>query len=116
MLGLRFDACNPFGIDFSFDHCQLKHSSYFELKIRKTRFISCQLEEVDFAHSDLSEALFDNCDLRGAVFDQTTLVKTDFRSAVNYIINPEQNKIKKAKFSLSGVSGLLNKYDIVIEQ
>ena len=41
--------------------------------------------------------------------------KTDFRSAFNYFIDPEINKIKKAMFSLAGVKGLLGKYDIKIE-
>ena len=31
-------------------------------------------------------------------------------------IDPETNRIKKAKFSISGVLGLLHKYDIEIER
>jgi len=36
------------------------------------------------------------------------------RTAFNYSLNPELNKIKKAKFSLPAVVGLLDKYDIEI--
>ena len=36
MLGLRFDTCNEFGLSFSFDGCQLNHSSFFKTKIKKT--------------------------------------------------------------------------------
>ena len=39
----------------------------------------------------------------------------DFKTSYNYSIDPEVNSIKKAKFSLEGISGLLYKYDIVIE-
>jgi fluoroquinolone resistance protein len=60
--------------------------------------------------------VFDNCDLSKASFDNTILEKADFRTAFNYSINPESNKIKKAKFSVSGIAGLLDKYDIHIEQ
>lgn len=116
MLGLRFDECNDFGLELFFENCQLKHSSFYELKLKKTVFRNSQLEEVDFAGCDLSEAVFDNCDLKGAVFDRTTLVKTDFRTSINYSFDPEINKIKKAKFSLPEVLGLLGKYDIVIER
>jgi fluoroquinolone resistance protein len=35
--------------------------------------------------------------------------------ADNYNINPETNTLKKAKFSLEGVKGLLGEYDLVIE-
>jgi len=33
---------------------------------------------------------------------------------VNYSIDPEKNKIKKARFSTAGIAGLLDKYDIEI--
>ncbi|MBE0539484.1 MAG: pentapeptide repeat-containing protein, partial [Ignavibacterium sp.] len=58
---------------------------------------------------------FNDCDLRNAVFDNTNLSKCDFRKAYNYLIDPENNKISKAKFSIMGVPGLLTKYDIMIE-
>ena len=83
--------------------------------MKKTKFEDCSLKEVDFSAADLSMAVFLNCDLSQAVFQQTNLEKADFRTAFNYSLNPEANKIKKAKFSLSGIVGLLGKYDIIIE-
>ncbi|MEI9959311.1 MAG: pentapeptide repeat-containing protein [Ferruginibacter sp.] len=73
------------------------------------------MQEVDFTGCDLTEANFDNCDLTNAHFENTILEKADFRTAINFIIDPEINKIKKAKFPLSGIAGLLNKYDIAID-
>jgi uncharacterized protein YjbI with pentapeptide repeats len=73
------------------------------------------MHEVDFSNCDLSAALFQNCDLRSAVFDKTILEKADLRGAFNFSINPENNKIKKAKFSREGALGLLDKYNIEIE-
>ncbi len=116
MLGLRFDTCNEFGLSFSFDNCQLNHSSFYKTKIKKTIFKKSQLQETDFAESDLTSAVFDNCNLMQTIFDSTILEKADFRTSYNYSIDPETNRIKKAKFSILGVSGLLNKYDIVIEK
>ncbi len=112
MLGLQFPNCNTFGMTFSFDHCVLDHASFYQLKLTKTRFRNCQLKDADFSESDFSNALFEQCDLTGATFDRTTLEKADFRTAFNYAINPEKNKIKKAKFSLPAVTGLLAHYDI----
>ena len=51
-----------------------------------------------------------------AIFENTILEKADFRTAYNYAIDPEINKIKRARFSSFGVAGLLQKYDIDIEQ
>jgi fluoroquinolone resistance protein len=115
MLGLRFDTCNEFGLAASFDTCNLNHSSFYRSKIKKTVFKNSQLQEVDFTDSDLSHSVFDQCDLMNTRFENTNLEKADFRTAINYSFNPEMNKIKKAKFSLSGVQGLLERYDITIE-
>lgn len=116
MLGLRFDTCNEFGISFSFDGCQLNHSSFYKTKIKKTIFKNSQLQETDFAEADLTSSVFDNCNLTQAIFDHTTLEKVDFRTSYNYSIDPEINRIKKARFSILGVSGLLDKYNIDIEE
>jgi fluoroquinolone resistance protein len=84
------------------------------MKLEKMVFAGCSLLEVDFAEADLGGAGFDQCGLAGAMFDRTNLEKADFRGAVNYSIDPTTNKIKKARFSLDGVAGLLDKYDIEI--
>lgn len=116
MLGLRFDTCNEFGLSFSFGSCQLNHSSFYKTKIRKTVFKNSQLQETDLAETALTSAVFDNCNLAQATFDYTILEKADFRTSYNYSFDPEINRIKKAKFSVMGVSGLLDKYDIDIEK
>lgn len=116
MLGLRFDTCYEFGLSFSFEGCQLNHSSFYKTKIKNTFFKNSQIQETDFAEADLTGATFDNCNLLQAIFDHTILEKYGLRTSYNYSIDPETNRIKKAKFSISGVSGLLGKYDIVIEK
>jgi fluoroquinolone resistance protein len=116
MLGLRFENCNDFGLAFSFDSCKLDHSSFYKLKLKKTVFKNNQLHEVDFTEADLSNSSFEYCDFLHATFDRTNLEKTDFRTATHYIIDPDKNRIKKARFSQSGLAGLLSKYDILITQ
>ena len=78
-------------------------------------FTNCSMQEVDFEDCDLTNSSFNNCNLAAAIFVNTVLEKADFRSAYNYSIDPERNRIKKAKFSMNGIAGLLNKYDIEIE-
>jgi fluoroquinolone resistance protein len=123
MLGLNFGNCSQFGFAVSFDTCMLNHSSFSNpesppnkrSKLRNTIFNNSQLYEVDFTECDLSYSVFDKCDLTRTIFERTILEGVDFRSAYNYTIDPELNRIKKAKFSRSGVAGLLEKYDIDIE-
>lgn len=114
MLGLHFEHCNTFGFSPSFKNCILNESIFYQRSLKRTFFKDCQLKHVDFAEANLTEATFENCDLLDSIFDQTILEKSDFRTSYNYIINPEINKLKKAKFSLQGLPGLLSQYEIKI--
>ena len=83
-------------------------------KMPKTKFISCSMKEVTFSGSNLTQSSFDNCNLDNTIFNDTLLAGVDFTSAYNYKIDPEFNPMKKAKFSMQGIPGLLDKYDIKI--
>ncbi len=116
LMGLRFDHCNDFLLAFSFRTCKLNYASFFQIKMPETRFEDCQLAEVDFAEADLFGAVFSDCDLRGATFDRTVLEKADLRTAVHYALDPENNRIKGARFSVQGLPGLLGKYGIEVDE
>ena len=73
------------------------------------------LQETDFTEADLTDAAFPECDLLKSTFENTILEKADFRTSFNYSIDPNLNRVKKAKFSMPAVVGLLDKYDIQIE-
>jgi fluoroquinolone resistance protein len=115
MLGLHFQNCSEFLFEVSVENCILNLSGFYKRNLKKTQFINSSLRETDFSEADLTGSLFDNCDLSLAIFDRTILEKADLRTAFNYSIDPENNRIKKAKFSVAGVTGLLHKYDIEID-
>jgi fluoroquinolone resistance protein len=114
LLGLHFDDCNTFLLSFQFDDCLLNYSSFYQLKLKNTRFRNCVLHEVDFVEADLSGAVFQNCDLNLAVFENTILEGADFVAAHNFTIDPTKNRIKKAKFSFQNLVGLLTEFGIEI--
>jgi fluoroquinolone resistance protein len=114
MFGLHFDLCNPLGLAMNFEGCALNYASFFEIKLVKAVFKNCQLIEVDFSGCNMIGADFTQSDFTLAVFNNSNIEKADFRSASNYVIDPEMNKIKKAKFSADGLAGLLTKYDIKV--
>ncbi|MCE3279795.1 MAG: hypothetical protein K0S44_1986 [Bacteroidetes bacterium] len=115
LLGLDFSYCNPFLLTFMFEACVMNMTSFHKLKMKATRFKDCELREADFTGTDLSLSNFKNCDLGNAIFINSVLEKVDFRTAFNFSIDPEVNRIKNAKFSRNGILGLLNKYNIEIE-
>jgi|SRR5699024_5212661 len=116
LLGQKAKKANNFGLALSFENCLLTHSSFYHLKIPKTLFKNCLLREVNFIQTNLTSSLFDGSDLSGAIFSESILEKVDFRHAENYAIDPENNTIKKARFSIYGALALLDKYEIEIEK
>lgn len=115
LLGTPFESCNEFGLEFTFKECTLDHSSFFQRKIKKTKFINSQIREVDFTECDLSSSTFENCDLTRSIFFNSIMLGVDFRTALNFSIDPEKNQIKKSKFSMEGLKGLLENHDLNIE-
>lgn len=115
LLGLQFSSCEQFLFSAGFNHCYMELTSFYKVKLKSAKFINCVLAEADFTEADLTGASFTECDLKNAVFDRTVLEKADLRTAYNFAICPESNKIKKAKFSKENIHGLLQKYQINIE-
>lgn len=115
ILGVDFSECNKFMFSFSFNNCNIDYSTFYGTKLMKTRFKKCSLRDTDFSEVNLSSSVFADCDLTGTIFANSILDKVDFRSANNYSIDPEFNKMKKAKFSSFKLEGLLYKYQLDIE-
>lgn len=115
ILGIDFSKCNKFMFSFLFEHSHIDYSTFYGTKLRKTKFIDCSLKETDFEETDLTSSVFQNCELSGATFVRSILEKTDFRTARNFSIDPEINKMKQAKFANSGLSGLLLKYNLDLD-
>jgi len=115
LLGVDFSKCSKFMFSFRFEHCHINYCTFYGTKLRKTKFTDCALKETDFEEADLTAAIFHNCDLSGATFVRSILEKTDFRTAKNFGLDPEINRMKQAKFSNSGLSGLLLKYNLDID-
>jgi uncharacterized protein YjbI with pentapeptide repeats len=121
----QFTNCNFTGVNFSmvdsllfsvtFTNCVLDYSRFYTLKIKGTLFSNCSITAADFMQTDMTDVVFDNCNLHKSVFSGTIANKADFSTSYNFVIDPEKNKLKKAKFSAAGLKGLLEKYDIVVK-
>jgi uncharacterized protein YjbI with pentapeptide repeats len=114
-MGVVFDHCHPMLFRVKFDQCILDYCSFSGLKMKQTPFKGCSMVEAQFAECDLTGSAFPDCDLLRTQFHQVVLEKVDFTSARNFVIDPNQNRIRKARFSLSGLPGLLVSYGIVVE-
>jgi uncharacterized protein YjbI with pentapeptide repeats len=112
--GVNFTKSRDFLFETHFESCTLDNAVFFRKKNKKASFKDCSLVETDFTEADLTDARFDNCNLNRAFFSSTILKNTDLSTSYNFTIDPDNNIIKKAKFSVQGLPGLLTKYDIRI--
>ena len=115
MLGLSFDTCSNFGFEIHCKRCILQHSIFYKMDLRQCSFEYCDLAESDFGEADLSGAVLRDCDLERTIFNYTNLEKTNLLGATKFTIDPDNNKMKGARFSASEVIRLLDKYGLVIE-
>ncbi|MBN1313009.1 MAG: pentapeptide repeat-containing protein [Anaerolineae bacterium] len=99
-----------------FKECVLTHSTFIGLAMKEAQYLACVARNVDFREATLAKADFSDTDLSGSHFINTDLREADFRSAYNYQINPAQNKIDKAKFTLPEAMSLLYSLDIVLDE
>lgn len=115
VVGVDFTNCLPFLFSVGFEKSILDYSHFIKCKLKKTEFRECTIRDADFTEADLTDASFVDCDLANTVFGRTNLTHADFRTARNYSIDPEENMVRRARFSLSGVAGLLHRYDLILE-
>lgn len=114
LLGVDFNPVRDFSFSVSFDNCILDYASFSKKKLRNTLFKKCRILEANFEESDLTGSIFVDCDLNRASFSNTILIEVDFTSAYNFSIDPDKNQMKKAKFSVSGLQGLMEKYNLIV--
>ncbi|GAA3938829.1 pentapeptide repeat-containing protein [Hymenobacter algoricola] len=113
--GLQFAACRDLLFGVYFEQCQMPYTSFYGRKMPHTRFHGCTLTDADFGGADLTEAVFFDCNLTGALFERTQLSGADLTTATGFSINPETNVLRKARFALSGLPGLLSQHELIIE-
>ncbi|AMR31481.1 hypothetical protein A0256_08605 [Mucilaginibacter sp. PAMC 26640] len=113
--GVNFSKSRDFLFEVNFEGCILDNAIFFKKKNKKATFTDCSMMETDLTEADLTDAKLINCNLNRAFFSRTILKGADLRSSYNFAIDPEDNQIKKARFSLHGLPGLLGKYEIKVE-
>lgn len=116
MVGVDFSNTKDFLFSVDFTNCILDYAAFMKKKNRKAKFVNCSLKGTDFSEADLTDAKFENCDLSAAVFMRSTLNGANFVSSFNFTIDPEKNALRKAKFSTTGLAGLLENYGIIVAE
>jgi fluoroquinolone resistance protein len=114
IVGAEFFKCDQTFFSVEFKNCVLQYCNFSDLNMKNARFAGSKLKECHFTSTVLTGADFAEVDLTGTVFHNCDLSRADFSQSISYQIDPQTNKIKKAKFSLPEAVGLLSAFDITI--
>ena len=113
LIGISWSNCEePF--DVKFDLCNISQNSFHLMDLRQMKFINSLIKDTGFEECNLERAVFDNCDLELSSFIKNNLKKANFVSSKNYLIDPKQNDIDKAEFSLPEALSFLSLLPIKI--
>ena len=114
LVGANFSSAKDFGFAVWFENCLMDYASFDKKRMNKSSFKNCKMHNVNFTQTDLSKSSFLNCDFYEALFANTNVSGVDFTTSKNFLIDPELNNIKKARFLSQDLPGLLYRHDIVI--
>jgi fluoroquinolone resistance protein len=124
----RFENSNVIGVDWTqadwaamrlgnpigFFESAISHCTFIGLSLRGIQIRDCVARDVDFREADLSHADFAGTDLSQSLFVHTDLTEADLSRAHNSRIDPGQNVLTRARFSLPEAMSLLYSLDIVL--
>lgn len=114
LVGVNWPKANSVSF-LDLENCVMNYSNFIGLDLRKSKIRSCTAREVEFAQANLTEVDARGTDFAGSTFSSTNLTKADLRGAINYSIRPNDNTLKKARFSLPEATSLLYGLDILLE-
>lgn len=114
--GVSFFEASHFLFSPVFTECQMDMTSFAGMTLKKMIFENCSLRETVFTRANLTGADFKGSDLTRAVFLHTVLDKADLSSACGFVIDPDANSLRQTRFSLYGLPGLLEKYNIRVSE
>ncbi|NGX38855.1 MAG: Pentapeptide repeat protein [Chlamydiae bacterium] len=114
-MGIDFTVVDPSFLQLSFEKSLLSGCNFSGLILKKSRFVECRVKECHFVETNLEESDFQKSTLTGTLFHHANLKKANFQEAKEYQINPLNNSLNKAKFSLPEAVGLLEGLGVMIQ-
>ncbi|MDO4467560.1 MAG: pentapeptide repeat-containing protein [Bacillota bacterium] len=118
-IGVSFGNVVPLGsVNTVFQECKnsfFKYCIFQGMNMNKFQGITNVFEQCSFHHCELKQANFNGCLLRNSDFQQSNIMKADFRESYGYMIDPRNNQIKGAMFSIPEVLHLLDEFQIKLD-
>ena len=115
LVGLNFYNCEQLRFDLAFSKCRLRACNFSGLKMKGSSFLGCAFDDCYFENTYLVDSKFDDSAFRGTLFHACDLGRASFLEAEGYAIDPRNNNVKKAVFSVPEVLSLIESFGVVIK-
>lgn len=115
LAGLDFASCNQLLFSINLLRCVATYCSFREVSLAGQSLAKSELLDCTFENTDLQRADLSGVSLRGSTFERTNLEYADFRGAVEFDIDPLENRLKGAVFSKTEALALLRTFGIVLK-
>jgi len=114
LIGVDWRAASPLTFDVTFHGCTMTYGVFTGLNLADLECIECDCAEVDFTEADLRRSRFAGTTLRGAIFSQTRLEQADLSRALEDFVDPLENRVAGAKFSMAATIRLAGRFGISV--
>ena len=114
LVGVDWREASPLTFEAEFCECALGLSNFAGMGLVGLQLVRCDCTEADFTEADLRDAAFPGTKLAGALFEQTRLEGADLSQAFGDAVDPLQNRVKGAKFSVEAAIRLAGRFGITV--
>lgn len=114
LMGVDFTLCDPTFFEICFQKSLLHSCNFAQMKLKGCSFTDSVLKECIFSQASCEKVSFARSSLAGSIFHQTNLEKADFTDAIEYGMDPVDNRLKGAKFSMPEAAELIKGLGVVL--
>ena len=114
MLGCNLSLLNVFSGGLQFNGCNLNYANFSQLNMKGLKFHGCSIVEATFSNAKVKNSIFHDCNLERTDFGGADITMCDFETSYNFTINPNDTKLRKARFSKDQLEGLVAHLGIII--
>lgn len=115
IIGVNFSELSKFILDFSLEGTLIKYCTFIKLDLKKLKFIRNIIEETSFEECNMKEIIMENNKFKEVYFKNCDMRKGNFKDCSNLQVNPLNNNLKNAIFSLDSGILILKELGIKIE-
>lgn len=112
---LRWSTLSPQFLNLSLHECQATGGDWSDLDLKGCKLIDSNLSACDFSGADARNVDWSGSKLTEVIFHRSDLREGDFRTAIEWNIDPQENRVRDARFASNNLEGLVGRMGIRLD-